>query len=50
MNDSTSYLLLAGLLLPFGSAALGCATVFFIKREMGARLQKELLGFAHRRW
>ncbi len=49
MNDSTSYLLLAGLLLPCG-AALGCATVFFIKREMGARLQKELLGFAHRRW
>ena len=46
MNESTTYQMIVGLLLPFAGTALGCATVFFLKREMDARLQKALLGFA----
>ena len=46
MNESNTYQLIAGLLLPLAGTVLGCATVFFLKKEMGARLQKALLGFA----
>ena len=38
--------LLAGLLLPFAGTALGAATLFLFRREMGIRLQKALMGFA----
>ena len=35
-----------GVILPFFGTALGAGTVFFLKKKMGARLQKALLGFA----
>ncbi len=35
-----------GVFLPFLGTALGAATVFFLKKDMGLRLQKALLGFA----
>lgn len=35
-----------GLLIPFFGTALGAACVFFLKKEMGPKLQKTLLGFA----
>ncbi len=38
--------ILAGLLLPFLGTSLGAACVFFLKRELGQKLQKALLGFA----
>lgn len=37
---------LKGLLIPFAGTALGSACVFFMKRDMSARLQKSLSGFA----
>ena len=37
---------LSGLLLPFAGTALGAATLFLLRREMGVRLQKALMGFA----
>ena len=46
MDRVNTYHLLAGLLLPLAGTVLGCATVFCLKREMGTRLQKALLGFA----
>lgn len=36
----------AGLSIPLAGTTLGAAMVFFMKREMGANLQKVLLGFA----
>ena len=38
--------LLAGLLIPLGGTVLGASFVFFMRKEMGAALQKVLLGFA----
>lgn len=35
-----------GILIPFAGTTLGAAMVFFMKKEMGARLEKSLLGFA----
>ncbi len=35
-----------GVLIPFLGTALGAGTVFIMKKEMGAKLQKSLLGFA----
>lgn len=35
-----------GILIPFIGTALGAGMVFFLKKEMGAGLQKALLGFA----
>ena len=35
-----------GVLIPFLGTALGAGMVFFLKKEMGAKLQKSLLGFA----
>ena len=37
---------LAGLLIPFAGTALGSAGVFFMKKEMGNKVQKALTGFA----
>ncbi len=37
---------LAGLLIPFAGTALGSACVFFMKKEMGNKVQKALTGFA----
>lgn len=37
---------LTGLLLPFTGTVLGAGTVFVLKKAMGDRLQKALLGFA----
>lgn len=38
--------LIVGLLIPLLGTMLGAAFVFFMKKEMSARLQKSLLGFA----
>ena len=38
--------ILKGLLIPFLGTALGSACVFFMKKEMGPKLQKALSGFA----
>ena len=38
--------ILIGLLIPFLGTAIGSAFVFFMRKEMPARLQKILLGFA----
>ncbi len=38
--------LIVCILLPFVGTALGSAMVFFLKKEMGPRVQKSLLGFA----
>lgn len=35
-----------GLLLPFAGTTLGAGAVFFLKREIGSKVQKMLLGFA----
>ena len=35
-----------GVFIPFIGTTLGAATVFFLKKDMGPRLQKALLGFA----
>ncbi len=44
---TNDYAILAvGLLIPLAGTMLGAAFVFFIKKEMSARLQKALLGFA----
>ena len=37
---------LAGLLIPFVGTALGAASVFFMKKELGVKVQKSLAGFA----
>ncbi|MBP8969467.1 MAG: ZIP family metal transporter [Lachnospiraceae bacterium] len=37
---------LLGLLIPFVGTALGAGCVFFMKKEMGPKLQKSLTGFA----
>ena len=37
---------LLGILLPFLGTTLGAGTIFFIKKSMGLKLQKALLGFA----
>ncbi|MBE6003824.1 MAG: ZIP family metal transporter [Lachnospiraceae bacterium] len=37
---------LAGLLIPFAGTALGAASVFFMKKELGVKVQKSLAGFA----
>ena len=42
MNNTT----LIGLLIPFLGTALGSACVFFMKKQMGAKVQKALSGFA----
>lgn len=42
MNQS----ILIGILIPFVGTTLGAATVFFMRSEMNAKLQKALLGFA----
>ena len=39
-------IILVGILIPFLGTAIGAGTVFFIKSEIGIRLQKGLLGFA----
>lgn len=38
--------MIIGLLLPFAGTALGAACVFVMRKSMGERLQKALLGFA----
>lgn len=38
--------ILAGLLLPFLGTSLGAACVFVMKKELSARVQKALMGFA----
>ena len=35
-----------GLLIPFAGTALGSAGVFFMKKELGDRVQRALTGFA----
>lgn len=35
-----------GLLIPFAGTSLGAACVFFLKRELGDRVQRGLTGFA----
>ena len=35
-----------GLMIPFLGTTLGAACVFFLKKELGANVQKALLGFA----
>ena len=35
-----------GVFIPLIGTTLGAATVFFLKKDMGPRLQKALLGFA----
>ncbi len=42
MNTQT----LMGLLIPFAGTVLGSACVFFMKKELGIKLQKSLSGFA----
>ena len=42
MNENV----LLGILIPFAGTTLGAAMVFFMRKEMGGRLQKLLLGFA----
>ena len=37
---------LMGLMIPFAGTALGSGCVFFMKKEMGEKLQKSLTGFA----
>lgn len=37
---------IAGICIPFAGTALGAAMVFFMRKEMGEKLQKALLGFA----
>ena len=37
---------LMGLMIPFAGTALGSGCVFFMKKEMGAKLRKSLAGFA----
>lgn len=44
--DDRSIALIFGLLVPFLGTAAGSALVLFMRREMGGRLQKALLGFA----
>lgn len=38
--------IIIGIMIPFAGTTLGAAMVFFMKNEMGTRLQKSLLGFA----
>lgn len=38
--------IILGVLIPFFGTTLGAGTVFFMRKEMGVRLQKALLGFA----
>lgn len=38
--------MILGVLIPFFGTTLGAGTVFFMRKEMGVRLQKALLGFA----
>ena len=42
MNWSVFY----GILIPFLGTSFGAACVFFMKKEMGDRLQRMLTGFA----
>ena len=44
MNDT--WKLVVGVGIPFVGTTLGAAMVFLLKKEMGSRLQKALLGFA----
>lgn len=41
-----NYIIVKGLLIPFLGTALGSALVFFMKKELDARIQKMLSGFA----
>ena len=41
-----TYIIAKGLLIPFLGTALGSALVFFMKKELDARIQKILSGFA----
>ena len=41
-----THIIAKGLLIPFLGTALGSALVFFMKRELDARIQKILSGFA----
>ena len=38
--------IIAGITIPFAGTALGAACVFFMKKELGAKLQRALTGFA----
>ncbi|HWQ59019.1 MAG TPA: ZIP family metal transporter [Clostridia bacterium] len=44
MSDNLKIIL--GILIPFAGTTLGAAAVYFVRRELNARLQKLLLGFA----
>lgn len=44
MNNTK--IILIGILIPFLGTTLGASMVFFMKKEMGDKLQKALLGFA----
>lgn len=46
MDISMLKILANGLLIPFLGTSLGAACVFFMKKELNVRLQKELTGFA----
>lgn len=46
MNGTNTFQLIVGLLLPFAGTTLGSAMIFFMKKQIGDRLQKALLGFA----
>lgn len=37
---------LTGILIPFAGTALGSACVFFMRKELGAKVQKSLTGYA----
>ena len=45
MNESTIYQLVTGLLLPFAGTVVGCATVFFLQRQMGGAAAEGAPGF-----
>lgn len=48
MNESTIYQLVTGLLLPFAGTVVGCATVFFLQRQMGGAAAEGAPGFCRR--
>ena len=48
MNESTIYQLVTGLLLPFAGTVVGCATVFFLQRQMGGAAAEGAPGFCRK--
>jgi len=44
MSDTMKIII--GIIIPFFGTVLGAAMVFFLKKDMGTKLQKSLLGFA----